>query len=128
MATQKFHLTKAELEIMQILWMNGPSTVRAIHNTIRERRDVGYTTTLKNMQQMTDKSFLKRDTTGTAHIYSSNIDERQVQKNLLDDFVERTYRGKASNMVLQALGNHELSDDDIQDIEAFLKKMKAKKK
>ena len=53
--------TKSELEILQVLWEKGPSTVREINNELLKQKDVNYTTTLKLMQIMADKGTVKRD-------------------------------------------------------------------
>jgi len=61
--------TEAELEILQILWEHQPASVRLVHEKISTRREVGYTTILKQMQRMFDShlpakqiSSLKNDT------------------------------------------------------------------
>ena len=52
--------TDAELEILHVLWTNGPSTVRQVHDTLSQSRDLGYTTALKLMQIMVEKGLLTR--------------------------------------------------------------------
>ncbi len=66
----------SELEIMQILWENGPLTVRDVNDLLNLRRRVGYTTTLKIMQIMTEKKLLTRDTRQRSHIYSPTLESR----------------------------------------------------
>lgn len=89
--------TDAELEILQVLWQNGPSTVRQIHEAL-EARDVGYTTTLKLMQIMFEKGLLNRDADSRSHVYSAKVNEAETKRTLLNRFVETTFRGSASQM------------------------------
>ena len=127
MKKEQFKLTKSELLIMQTLWEIGACTVRAIHEEITKTKKIGYTSTLKTMQLMYQKGLLKKDTSTVAHIYEPNIERTQVQGSLLNDFLKRTYSGNASNMILQALGNEKISDQELQAIDDFLKKMKDKR-
>jgi BlaI family penicillinase repressor len=61
MNTEKSEPTKAELDILTVLWKTGPSTVRAVHEQLNAFKEVNYTTTLKQMQLMAERGFLKRD-------------------------------------------------------------------
>ena len=67
--------TDSELEILRVLWEKGPSTVRVINDAVAEKRDVGYTTTLKIMQIMHEKGLLERKKEGKTHIYSPSLTE-----------------------------------------------------
>ena len=75
--------TESELEILQILWMNGPSSVRFVNDQLNKKREVGYTTTLKLMQIMVEKEIAERNTDNRTHIYSSKVDEADTKKALL---------------------------------------------
>lgn len=120
--------TEAELEILQVLWKKGPSTVREIHETINARKEAsekptGYTTSLKIMQLMAEKGMLIRDTSKRTHVYQSAISESDTQSKLLDRFVETTFRGSAMKLVMQALGNHKASKDELNAIKDLIKNM-----
>ena len=45
--------TAAEVDILAVLWRLGAATVREVHEALD--KDCGYTTTLKQMQLMTEK-------------------------------------------------------------------------
>ncbi len=115
--------TDSELEILQILWEHGPSSVRFVHDILAEEKSVGYTTTLKIMQIMADKGIVKRDTSSRTHIYEAAINEEQTQKQLLDKFVEGTFRGSAMKMVLSALGSNKASKEELAAIKDLIKKI-----
>ena len=119
--------TEAELKILQILWEHGPSSVRFVNDKLNEEKEVGYTTTLKIMQIMADKELVKRNTDNRTHIYESQIEETATQKQLLKKFVDATFRGSAMKLVIQALGNHEASEDELQKIKDLIKKIESEK-
>jgi len=112
--------TESEYEVLQVLWQNGPSTVRQINEILCEKREVGYTTTLKIMQIMHEKGLLSREKSGKTHIYRAEISESETQQALVDRFVARTFGGSALQLVLQALGNHQASPEEISQIRAYL--------
>lgn len=116
--------TDSELEILQLLWQDSPASVRQINEQLNADRSseksVGYTTTLKLMQIMTEKGLLRRDTSRRTHTYEPAIAERDTRSNLLRRFVDSTFRGSAAKLVLQALGDHRASADELAEIKALI--------
>ncbi len=115
--------TEAELEILQVLWSKGPSSVREINDILNQKREVGYTTTLKIMQIMADKGLANRDTSTRTHIYEAAVSEGDTQKQLLNRFLQTAFKGSASKLIMQALGNHEASSEELEKIKALIKKI-----
>ena len=120
--------TEAELEILQILWLHGPATVRFVNEELNKTKEVGYTTTLKIMQLMTEKNMVRRDESNRSHVYEAIIKEEATQKHLLDRFLESTFRGSATKLVMQALGNHSTTPEELDEIRKFLNKMEGEAK
>ena len=113
--------TKSELEILQVLWKNGPSTVRFVNDYLNEqKRAVQYTSTLKLMQIMTEKEMLTRDASNMKHIYSAAIGEEQTKGIMLEKFVDAMYNGSSTNLMMQLLGNHKASQKELDEIRALL--------
>ncbi len=113
--------TDTELEILQILWQKGPSSVRDINEVMNEQREVGYTTTLKHMQLMNEKELTHRNTGSRTHIYTANVDEEKVKSGLLNTFIRTAYRGSASSLVIQALGHNNTSREELNEIKKLIK-------
>ncbi len=124
---QFFKPTESELEILQILWKNGAATVRQVNDELSRHKDVGYTTTLKIMQIMYEKNLVTRTEEGRYHIYQAAIEEESTQKLLLDRFIDATFRGSASRMVMQALGNQSVSKDELDEIKAWIETLENNK-
>jgi predicted transcriptional regulator len=112
--------TQAELEILRILWDRGEATVREVHDVLALKGETVYTTTLKTMQIMLDKGLLSRNEDARSHIYSATIREDEVQKSLIGNFLQTAFGGSASKLVMQVLGNHKTSNEELQKIRQFL--------
>ena len=116
--------TRSELEILQVLWQHGPSTVRTVNDILNEqKREVQYTSTLKLMQIMVEKGLLNRDDSQMKHIYSAAAEEQATKGRLLDRFVDTMYNGSASSLMMQLLGNKKTSKKERDAIRELLKKM-----
>lgn len=112
--------TDSELQILQILWQYGPSTVRFVNEKINIDKPVGYTTTLKIMQIMFEKKLVKRDMDGKTHIYRANITEKDTQDELLDRFLNLAFNGSAMKLVMHALGNGKTTKQDLDELRKML--------
>ncbi len=117
--------TDAELEILHILWASGSSTVRQVHETLSQSRDIGYTTALKFMQIMHEKGLLSRDERNKSHTYTAAISQEAMQRSLVDRFVETAFRGSASTLVMQVLGQHKASRAELDEIKDLLNQIQS---
>lgn len=112
--------TESELEILQVLWQHGPSTVRFVNDDLSKHREIGYTTTLKLLQLMLDKGLVLRDDATKTHVYRAAVRQEETQGLLLDRFVEATFGGSALKLVMQALGNRSTSREELDQIRTLL--------
>lgn len=112
--------TDAELEILRVLWEQGPATVRQVHEALAKTRETGYTTTLKLMQIMADKGLVTRDESARTHIYAARVSQEITQRQLLNDLVDRAFGGSAKELVLRALSSHTTSDDELAEIRKLI--------
>ncbi|RYF62514.1 MAG: BlaI/MecI/CopY family transcriptional regulator [Cytophagaceae bacterium] len=112
--------TDAELEILHVLWSSGPSTVRQVHDHLSQSREIGYTTALKLMQIMYEKGFVSRDDSAKTHTYTAAVGETDTQRGLVSRFVETAFRGSASKLVMQVLGQHKASRQELDEIKKLL--------
>ncbi|TCC92483.1 BlaI/MecI/CopY family transcriptional regulator [Pedobacter hiemivivus] len=112
--------TESELEILQILWEKGNCTVRDVHEILEKNKDAGYTTTLKLMQIMLEKGLVARDASSKTHIYRALVNQEKTQQHLVDKMIDNVFNGSAARMVMQALGNHTASKEEIDSIKKYL--------
>ncbi len=115
--------TEAELEILQIIWKKTKASVREVHEELSSRKEVGYTTTLKIMQIMHDKGILARDTSARSHIYTALAKKEKTQNSLLNNFINATFKGSTKNLIVQALGNAQPSQEELDEIKALINKL-----
>jgi len=123
MSAKQFKPTESELEILQILWQEESSSVRRVNEIMNLHREVGYTTTLKIMQIMLEKGLVVRNTDTRTHIYQAGVFETEIQNQLLNNFVHAAFRGSASRLVMQLLGNHNASEAELHEIKALIEKL-----
>jgi len=116
--------TESELEILQVLWDKDLASVREVHEELAKYKDVGYTTTLKLMQIMHEKGLVKRDDSFKTHIYQAAVSKDKTQKHLLGKMIDTLFGGSPTELVLQALGNHKASPQELEEIQRLLNNLK----
>lgn len=124
MGTRYIKPTESELEILQILWSKGLATVREVHEELAGTKDVGYTTTLKLMQIMHEKGLVRRDDSVKTHIYQAAVNKEKTQKHLLGKMIDGLFGGSPTQLVIQALGEHKPSPDELEKIQHLLDTLK----
>lgn len=125
---EKIKPTESELEILQILWEDGPSTVRHVHERLAASKDAGYTTTLKLMQIMHDKGLVKRDTKSRSHVYEALVSQEKTRKMMVDRMIKTLFKGSSSSLVMQALGHHKATAEEIRNIKQYLNELENRNK
>lgn len=114
--------TEAELTLLNILWKMGPATVRQIHEAVSLSQKTGYTTVLKILQIMHEKSLVIRDESNRAHVYAAANSETVTQSSLLKDLVSKAFGGSTSKLVMRALDSS-TSKQEIEDIRQMLNEL-----
>lgn len=127
-ASKNTQPTDAELEILQVLWENGPSTVRFVNDRLNEKKNVGYTTTLKIMQIMHNKGILIRRKKERTHIYTPVLKKVETQSLLVDRLLKIAFSGSAGKLVLQALGGQKPSAEELKEIKELITKLEKNQK
>lgn len=118
--------TESELEILTVLWNHGHASVRTVYEELCKTKDIGYTTALKLMQIMFEKKLVTRDSSSKVHIYSAALNREKTQKQLVNKMIQDVFSGSPSQLVLQALGGHKASKDELDKIEKLIAELKAK--
>jgi len=119
--------TKSELEILQVLWQYGPSTVRFVNDKLNEqKREVNYMSTQKLMLIMLDKGFLTKDASQMTHVYQAAVEEGKTKGFILDRVVDNLFNGSASSLMMQLLGNKKMSPEEMEEFKELIKKIDEK--
>jgi predicted transcriptional regulator len=120
--------TKGELEIMQVLWERGPSTVRQVFRTLSKQKKTTYNTVLKLMQIMTDKRLVNRDTSERPQVYEAAVTAEQAERRLVQDVLSRVCGGSASRLVLHALTAKRPSAEDFAEVKRIIRQLEKGKR
>ncbi len=112
--------TDAELEILNVLWQRGASTVRDVFEALGKTKPIGYTTVLKFMQIMADKGLVRRDEEQRAHVYTAMVPQAETQRQMVSDLLRRAFDNSASQLVMQALANKKTSPQELAEIRRLL--------
>src|SRR5213075_2686276 len=112
--------TATELDILQVLWDRGPSTVREVHEVLARSKSIGYTTVLKLLQIMTGKGTVRRNEQERAHVYEACLPAENTKRQLVGDLLQRAFAGSASQLMLHALDGRKTSPSEIEEIRRML--------
>ena len=112
--------TDIELSILQILWRQGPSTVRQVHEALRSGEETRYTTTLKQLQVMSEKGLVDRDESARSHIYRAVVEERTTKRSLVGNVIDRVFEGSVRKMVVHALESRMIAPGELDEIRRML--------
>ena len=126
--TRPLKPTESELEILQVLWNEESATVRTVHEELSKTKDSGYTTTLKLMQIMFEKGLVTRDDSNKTHIYQPAVSREKTQKQFLNRMIDTLFAGSSANLVLQALGGHAASEEELEKIQLLINDLKKSQK
>ena len=109
-----------ELDILRILWEQGPSTVRQVFDTFSQTRPIGYTGILKTLQIMTVKGSVRRDESERAHVYEAVQPASKTKGQLVGDLIDRAFSGSASQLLMHALSGRKTSQEELDEIRKIL--------
>src|SRR5580700_1356421 len=112
--------TASELEILRVLWTRGPSTVREVHDSLQEKKAMGYTSVLKFLQIMTAKGIVRRNETQRAHVYEACLPAEQTKRQFAGDMLQRVFEGSASQLMMHALAGRRASREEIEELRRTL--------
>ncbi len=115
--------TEVELRILRILWEQGPSTARQVHNRLAEDRDTNYSTTVKMLSVMLDKQLVQRDESVRPQVFRPAASRDSTQQRMLKDLIHKAYDGSAGSLVLQALASQKASPEELVEIRQLLNEL-----
>lgn len=118
--------TDSELEILNVLWQCGPSTVRFVNEQLNMEKQTGYTTTLKILQIMNEKGLVSRNEKSRSHVYQAENVKEDTQKKLIDKLLTSAFGGSASKMIIETLGNHQTSQEELDKIKELISELESK--
>lgn len=108
--------TPGELEILKILWQDGPATVRDVMARLSRRRPRAYTSVMSLMNVMADKGLLARRPQGRAFLYEPLVEREATLGGLVHDLVRRAFGGSTRDLVTRLLDATEPTPEELKQI------------
>ena len=120
-------LTKLELQIMNVLWTNGPASVREVQEAFPERDRPAYTTVQTMVYRLESKTAIRRvKKIGNAHIFEAVVSRRAAHRRLIDELLD-FFGGSSQPVVAHLIESGNLTLDDVKEAEQLLLKLKSGK-
>ena len=108
--------TPGELEVLQVIWDRGPSTVRQVMSVLNQTRRRAYTSIMSLMNIMAEKGLLRREPKGRAFVYKNRATRKKTLSKMVADLLGRAFDGSASEMVAHLLEQTKPSKDELEEI------------
>jgi len=109
-----------ELQILNVLWERGPSTVRDVLEALRVEPRPAYTTVLTMMRLMHEKGYLDRREQGRAHVYQAKLREKPTKRTLLEALIDTAFQGSAEALMVRLIEDERLSPEEIERVKKLI--------
>ena len=124
MRPRKLTLTEQELEIMKIVWELDRATVRAVYETILNRRHIAYTTVMTMLKILEGKGYLKKTQEDRAYVYRPSEPKQNVIRGMVSDFVNRVFNGSAEPLLVHLVAEEGLTEKELAEIAKLARRNK----
>lgn len=115
--------TAAELAVLRVLWRDGPSTVRAVHEAVYADAGPGYTSALKTLQNMLAKGLVTRAEDRRQHVYAAAVSERPTLNRLVSGWMDSAFAGSSLALAMQALDARPAAPGELAQLKAMIEKL-----
>ena len=115
-------LTPLELEIMKILWADGPATVEEVRQRMPAEPKPAYTTIQTMLNLLEKKSKAKRKLVDRAYVYQASESQTQARTQTLTDLINRMFGGSAEELVMGLLETRHLTPEKLAKLQRAVKK------
>ncbi len=119
--------TPAELEVLQVIWDRGPSTVREVMEALDRDRPRAYTSVMSLMNVMAAKGQLGRRRRGRAYVYSARLRPDGTRSQMLADLLDRAFDGSAHALVVHLLREARPDGEELRQIRRAIEEFRSKR-
>ena len=107
-------LTPLELEIMQVLWDEGPSTVHDVRPKLKA--DLAYTTVQTMLNVLLRKGKVNRVQEGRAFRYKAAVNRRRATGSAVEDLVRRMFGGSAEALLMTMVESRQIGREELERV------------
>jgi predicted transcriptional regulator len=112
-------LTRAESDIMQVLWALERGTVHDVVAALD--RDVAYTTVLTMLRILEKKGYVRHEPApegGRAYVYSPAVVQDKARKQHVKDLVQRLFAGNVQELVAGLVDEEKMTREELEALRA----------
>jgi BlaI family penicillinase repressor len=119
-----------EMQILTVLWDQGPATVRQVLERLDDGKERAYTSVLSVLQVMQKKLLVSaaKPQEGLAYVYSAKVTRDQVVGPMLRGFVDKVFGGSHRMAVQQLLNEGDIQADEIDELRKLLDDLESRGK
>jgi predicted transcriptional regulator len=112
--------TSAELKLLHLLWKHGVLTVRGVHEAAYRGTEVGYTKTLRLLQNLLAKGLVRRDDSTRRHVYEALAPQPETMRQVVRGFIDRSFDGSAASLAMHALQSGDTSAEELAQLRVLI--------
>jgi BlaI family penicillinase repressor len=113
--------TDLELQLLKAIWERGQATVREVFQDLSIQRKIAYTTVLTMMGVLERKGHLEKIAGERAYMYRPTQPKDQVVEGMIDEFVNRVFRGATKTLLVHLVEDPNMPSEDLAEIEKLVR-------
>jgi len=126
MAERQYDPGNAELDVLKVLWDEGPSTVRDVMNHLHQcGRRIAYTTVQTLLTRLEQKRLVRSDKSDIAHVFRARVTRERVTQSRLNALVKQLYDGAVGPLVLQLVRDEGLTPVEVEELQKLIDRLDA---
>jgi BlaI family transcriptional regulator, penicillinase repressor len=114
--------TDGELEILRVLWANGPSALSVIHRTICEEREVALTTVATMLKKMADKKLVLREGSAKTAVWKAKLTHQAAARGMVGKLVETVFAGSTRRLLSHLVESGQITAAEVKALQVAVKK------
>ena len=126
MAKKKYELTEGEWAIIRAVWDHEPCAAPTVQEALQGRKGWTYSTVKTMMDRMVAKGLLRTERIRNLILYRSATTRKQAQSGEIMRAAKRAFDGALTPMMQFLLDTSELSPEQLNELEALIKKKRLK--
>jgi predicted transcriptional regulator len=113
-----------ELAVLQVLWDQGPATIRQITDKLYpEGRAAQYATVQKLLERLEAKKCVTRDRGAPVHVFTAAIDGDELIGRRLQSVAEKLCGGSWTPLLTHLVQSERLSAEDRQELRNLIEEL-----
>ena len=113
-------LTELQLEILDVIWERGESTVAEVAEALLERRALAITTVATLLSRLQKRGVLTHRTEGRQYVYRPLVSRDEVRESMLSALTHRLFRGDVTALLSHLLTESQITSGDLERVKALI--------